>query len=238
VTELQLEKQMIKKISRIFLKLILSFLFITISTVIIFRFLPIPSSSFMAQKKISNLFSDKSAQIEYDWVPMYKISNSIKLAVIAGEDQKFFDHFGIDFESILKVLSESKKNKNIRGASTITQQTAKNMFLWSEKSFVRKGIEVYFTFLLELFWSKERILEVYLNIAEFGDNVYGVEAAAKKYFKKNANQITNENAAMLAAVLPNPKRYHVNSPTQYQQKRILWIQKQMRQLGEGKLEGN
>ena len=165
-----------------------------------------------------------------------KISNSIKLAVISSEDQKFFTHFGFDMESISKAFSENKKSKRVRGASTITQQTAKNLFLWPGKSFIRKGIEAYFTFLIEVFWSKERILEVYLNIAQFGVNDFGVEAASRKYFKKSANILTYENAAMLAAVLPNPKKYIVTSPTTYQNRRIFWIQKQMRQLGEGILD--
>ncbi|MCB0748727.1 MAG: monofunctional biosynthetic peptidoglycan transglycosylase [Ignavibacteriae bacterium] len=224
---------MLKKFWKIISKIIIFLFLITITIVIIFRFLPIPTSSFMVQNKISNLFSNKSTHIEYDWVSKDNISNSIKLAVIAAEDQKFLDHFGFDIESIEKAISRNKKSKRIRGASTITQQTAKNLFLWSGKSFIRKGLEAYFTLLLELFWSKERILEVYLNIAEFGENVYGVQASAKKYFNRNAGQLTYQNAAMMAAVLPNPKRYKVNSPNQYQQRRVLWIQRQMRQLGEG-----
>jgi monofunctional biosynthetic peptidoglycan transglycosylase len=120
----------------------------------------------------------------------------------------------------------------VRGASTITQQTAKNLFLWPGKSFIRKGLEAYFTVLLEVFWSKERILEVYLNIAEFGENVYGVQAASQKYFRKDANKLSYHNSASLASVLPNPKRYKVNSPTQYLAKRIQWIERQMYQLGE------
>ena len=154
------------------------------------------------------------------------------MAVIASEDQKFFNHFGFDIESINKALNQNKKKKRIRGASTITQQTAKNIFLWSGKSFVRKGIEAYFTFVLEVFWPKERILEVYLNIAQFGENDFGIGAASKKYFKKNANELTYQNAATLASVLPNPIKYKVNTPSKYQEGRVLWIQKQMHQLGE------
>ena len=224
---------MIRKIWKILLKSIVVILISTSAFIVIFRFVPLPTSSFMIQNRVSNLFSEKSAKLNYEWVSYDNISNSIKLAVISSEDQKFFAHFGFDIESINKVLSENKKGKRIRGASTITQQTAKNLFLWPGKSFVRKGIEAYFTFLLEVFWSKERILEVYLNIAQFGANDFGVQAASKKYFKKNANRLTYENAAMLAAVLPNPKRYIVNSPTTYQNRRIFWIQRQMRQLGEG-----
>jgi monofunctional glycosyltransferase len=222
---------MINKLWKILFKILLLFFCLTIILIIIFRFLPIPTSSFMIQKKISDVFNGKSETIQYIWVSQDDISKSIKLAVIASEDQKFFDHFGFDIESIEKAIKQNKRRRITRGASTITQQTAKNLFLWSGKSFIRKGLEAYFTILLELFWSKERILEVYLNIAEFGENVYGVQAASEKFFKRNANQLTNLNAAMLAAVLPNPKRYKVNSPTSYQQRRIFWIQKQMLQLG-------
>ncbi len=186
----------------------------------------------MLQQRISNLFSEEKSSVLYDWVPGYKITNSAKLAVIAAEDQKFFDHFGFDVESITKAIEQNKKRRRVRGASTITQQTAKNLFLWPGKSFIRKGLEAYFTVLLELFWSKERILEVYLNIAEFGENVYGVQAASQKFFKKDANKLSYHNSASLASVLPNPKRYKVNSPTQYLARRIQWIERQMYQLGE------
>ena len=224
----------LKKTLRIVLIILLS----NILFIILFRFLPIPTTSFMLQQRISNLFSEDISSIQYDWVPDYKISNSAKLAVIAAEDQKFFDHFGFDLESISEALDQNKKSKRIRGASTITQQTAKNLFLWPGKSFIRKGFEAYFTVLLELFWSKERILEVYLNIAEFGENVYGVQAASQKFFKKDANKLTYHNSASLASVLPNPKRYKVNSPTQYLAKRIQWIERQMYQLGEKTLNNN
>ncbi len=224
---------MIKKTWQILIKTVVIIFILTCVVIILFRFLPIPTSSFMLQNRAANLFSDSSAKLNYEWVSYNKISNSIKLAVISSEDQKFFSHFGFDIESIEKAWDKNKKGKRIRGASTITQQTAKNLFLWSDKSFIRKGIEAYFTFLLEVFWSKERILEVYLNIAQFGKNDFGVEAASKKFFHKSANRLTYQNAAMLAAVLPNPKRYIVNAPTTYQNRRIFWIQKQMRQLGEG-----
>jgi len=227
---------MLKKIWKILISFILFFFITTILIVGIFRFLPIPTSSFMLKQRISNIIDENFEPIKYDWVDYSDISNSAKLAVIAAEDQKYFDHYGFDFESIEKALKRNKKSKITRGASTISQQTAKNLFLWSDKSIVRKGLEVYFTLLIETIWSKERILEVYLNIAEFGENIYGVQSAAKKYFKRNSNQLTNQNAAMLAAVLPNPKKYKVNSLTNYKQRRVLWIQRQMRQLGEGILE--
>jgi monofunctional biosynthetic peptidoglycan transglycosylase len=220
------------------LRIGLIILFSNILFIIIFRFLPIPTSSFMLQQRISNLFSEEKSSVLYDWVPDYKISNSAKLAAIAAEDQKFFDHFGFDVESITKAIEQNKNSRRVRGASTITQQTAKNLFLWPGKSFIRKGLEAYFTVLLELFWSKERILEVYLNIAEFGENVYGVQAASQKFFKKDANKLSYHNSASLASVLPNPKRYKVNSPTQYLARRIQWIERQMYQLGEKTITDN
>ena len=223
---------MFVKLVKMIFRISLIILFSNILFIIIFRFLPIPTSSFMLQQRISNIFSDNNASIQYEWIADYKISNSAKLAVIAAEDQKFFDHFGFDVESIVKAIDQNKKRQRVRGASTITQQTAKNLFLWPGKSFVRKGLEAYFTVLLEVFWSKERILEVYLNIAEFGENVYGVQAASQKYFRKDANKLSYHNSASLASVLPNPKRYRVNSPTQYLAKRIQWIERQMYQLGE------
>jgi len=174
-----------KKMRKFILGSILYFLVSTCLIVIIFRFFPLPISSFMIQQKISDVLNGRSGTIEYDWVSFDKISNSIKLAVIAGEDQKFFDHFGFDIESIEKAIKQNKRRKITRGASTITQQTAKNLFLWADKSFIRKGLEAYFTLLLELFWSKDRILEVYLNIAQFGNDVYGVQEASERYFKKD-----------------------------------------------------
>ncbi|MCB0730703.1 MAG: monofunctional biosynthetic peptidoglycan transglycosylase [Ignavibacteriae bacterium] len=225
-----------KKIRNTVFFLIMFFLALTMILVIIFRFLPVPTSSFIVQKRISDIFQDNTQSVFYDWTNYENISPSIKLAVIAAEDQKFPEHFGFDFDSIEKALSQNEKRKIKRGASTITQQTAKNLFLWSDKSFIRKGLEVYFTLLLEIFWSKERILEVYLNIAEFGENIYGVKAASKKYFNVNTSKLSFRNAAQLAAVLPNPKRYKVNSPSPYVQRRTIWIQRQMNQLGQEILE--
>ena len=189
---------MVQKIWDVFIKILITVLILTSLIIIIFRFVQLPTSSFMIQNRVSNFFSDNPVNLNFEWVSIDKISNSIKLAVISSEDQKFFTHFGFDMESISKAFSQNKKSKRVRGASTITQQTAKNLFLWPCKSFIRKGIEAYFTFLIEVFWSKERILEVYLNIAQFGVNDFGVEATSKKYFKKSANRLTYENAAMFS----------------------------------------
>jgi len=159
---------------------------------------------------------------------MEDISPSLPLAVIAAEDQKFTDHFGFDMQAIEKAqqYNERKKGKHIRGASTITQQTAKNVFLWQGTGwtrYVRKGFEVYFTFLLEVFWSKERIMQVYLNVAEWGDGIYGAEAAAEKYFGKSAKKLSNAESALMAAVLPNPRKWSPAQPTAYIWKRQSWI---------------
>ena len=177
------------------------------------------------------IHADRRASIQYKWVAWEKIAPSMALAVIAAEDQKFPDHHGFDVESISTQLEKKAAGKRVRGASTISQQVAKNLFLWSGRNYVRKGLEAYFTGLIECFWSKRRILEVYLNIAEFDNGVYGVSAAADTFFGKPASKQTQGDAARLAAVLPNPKRLHVENPSSYQVRRRRWIEQQMRQLG-------
>ena len=174
------------------------------------------------------LFSDKELRLKKSWKSIEKISPSLTLAVIAAEDQKFTEHFGFDMQAIEKAqkYNERKKGKRIRGASTITQQTAKNVFLWRGSGwtrYLRKGFEVYFTFLIEVFWSKERIMEVYLNVAEWGEGIYGAEAAAQKYFHKSAGKLTAAESALLAAVLPNPRKWSPAKPTSYILKRQAWI---------------
>ena len=220
-----------RKFLRVLQLVIVSCFMSSIVAVLVCRFIPLNSSSYILQKKISNLFSNKGGEIEQTWVSLEEISPYMQLAVIASEDQRFPEHFGIDFESIEKAVKDNKRRRNIRGASTITQQVARNLFLWSGKSYIRKGLEVYFTFLIEVFWSKERILEVYLNVAEFGDNIYGVESASRKYFNKSALQLTINESALLAACLPNPKRYKAYAPSPYVVRRSGWIRRQMSQLG-------
>jgi monofunctional glycosyltransferase len=169
-------------------------------------------------------------EVEYDWVDRGAIAASAARAVMASEDQRFAEHHGIDFVSLDKALAEYRDGDGLRGASTITQQVAKNLFLWQGRSFVRKGLEAYFAVLLELCWTKERILEVYLNIAEFGPNVFGVEAAARQYFASSAASLTAQQAALLAAVLPNPQRLRVDRPSEYVRERQAAIVTQMRLL--------
>lgn len=174
---------------------------------------------------------DFSYSNTYDWEPLERISPHAAMAAIASEDQQFPFHAGFDFESIRKAVQHNAKSKRKRGASTISQQVAKNLFLWSGRSWVRKGLEVYFTVLIEAIWPKERILEVYLNVAEFGPGTYGVQAAAKKFFGKDASRLSRREAATLAAVLPNPKRLRADRPSNYVQKRRDTIMAQMRALG-------
>ena len=167
-----------------------------------------------------------------DWVSMDDISPLMGLAVIAAEDQKFPEHWGFDVSAIEKALEHNERNeKRIRGASTLSQQTAKNLFLWDGRSWVRKGLEAGLTLGMETVWSKKRILTVYLNIAEFGDGVFGVEAAAQRYFHKPASRLSLSEVALLAAVLPNPLRFKANAPSGYVRSRQAWIMRQMRQLG-------
>jgi monofunctional biosynthetic peptidoglycan transglycosylase len=172
----------------------------------------------------------KSLKLSKDWESIEDINPNLVYAVMASEDQKFYEHNGFDWEAIKKAYeynAKKKRKRPIKGASTISQQTAKNVFLWPGRSWVRKGFEVYFTFLIELFWSKERIMEVYLNVIEMGDGVYGAEAASQTYFKKPASKLTKDNAAAIAAILPNPRKYSASKPGPYIQQRKEWIKRNM-----------
>ncbi len=166
-----------------------------------------------------------------DYVCFKNISANAVLAVMGAEDQLFMEHYGFDLESIEKAMEHNKKKpKRMRGASTISQQVAKNVFLWQGRSWIRKGLEVYFTLMIETLWSKKRIMEMYLNVAEMGDGVFGIQAAAKKYFNKDAKNLSREEAAMIAAALPNPKKYKVNPASKYVSFRVPWILQQMDQI--------
>jgi monofunctional biosynthetic peptidoglycan transglycosylase len=180
---------------------------------------------------IDNWTNNNKYEIKYQWKSWQDISPYVPLATICAEDQKFAEHFGFDLESIEEAWDDRQKGIRYRGASTISQQVAKNLFLWSGKSFFRKGLEAYFTLLIEIFWSKKRILEVYVNVAQFGKGVYGAEAAAKKYFKKDASKITYYEAALMGAVLPNPIKLKISRPSDYVKERTEWILEQMDQMG-------
>lgn len=203
---------------------------ITALVVLIFRWVPVPFSSVMAQRQIEAFFTDEP-YVEYVWYSWDEISPHMGISVIASEDQNFPNHYGFDVKAIQKAMDEAKDGGRSRGASTISQQVAKNMFLWSGRSWIRKGLEVYFTLLIETLWSKKRILEVYVNIAEMGPNVFGVGAASLKYYGREPSKISRLQAATLAASLPNPRRYKVKNPSNYMKSRRAWIMRQSNQLG-------
>ena len=202
--------------------------------VVLLRFLPVPTTAFMVYRHIEDLFDDHSFQpIQYRWVSAKNISPNASTAVIASEDQQFYQHFGFDLQAIRSAISAYVNGgRRLRGASTITQQVAKNLFLTPSKSFIRKGLEVWFTLLIEIIWSKERILVVYLNIAEFGEHLFGIEAASQHYFGIPAKNLSRPQAAMLAATLPNPLRLKATRPSNYVIRRQNWILRQMRNLGD------
>ncbi|ABV15662.1 monofunctional biosynthetic peptidoglycan transglycosylase [Citrobacter koseri] len=199
----------------------------------LFSVVPVPFSAVMVERQISAWLQGDFGYVAHsDWAGMDAISPWMGLAVIAAEDQKFPEHWGFDVSAIEKALAHNERNENrIRGASTLSQQTAKNLFLWDGRSWLRKGLEAGLTVGLETVWSKKRILTVYLNIAEFGDGVFGVEAASQRYFNKPASRLSMSEAALLAAVLPNPLRFKANAPSGYVRSRQAWILRQMRQLG-------
>lgn len=191
----------------------------------------------MLKRQLDGLLQeDKSPRIHYQWVDWELISPHMALAVVASEDQTFPDHWGFDFQSIAEAIEERRTRGRVRGASTITQQTAKNLFLWEGRSYVRKGFEAWFTLLMEAFWPKRRILEMYLNIVEFGDGVYGVHSAATIFFDKEPSRLTRREAALMAAVLPNPKRFSVTDPSRYVRQRAVQIERQMSNLGASYLK--
>ena len=185
----------------------------------------------MVERRVEAWRAHRDFKLDYRWAGWARISPQAGLAVVAAEDQNFATHHGFDFESIQKALDAHERGRRLRGASTISQQVAKNVFLWSGRSYVRKGLEAYFTVLVEFLWPKRRILEVYLNIVELGDGVFGVEAASQRYYGKAAARLGPEEAALLAAVLPNPLRLRVARPSAYVQERRAWILQQMGQMG-------
>ena len=221
-----------KWLKRLFIWLPLWFCLISIGQVLLLRWVNPPASSFMAIRQVSGwLGGDIDYRIEYVWRDLHAVSAQLPIAVVASEDQRFPEHHGFDFESMQKAYQSNRKGRKIRGASTISQQLAKNLFLWSGRSYVRKALEGWYTVWIELLWPKRRILEVYVNVAEFGDGVYGAEAAARRYFGKPAKSLSRTEAARMAAVLPNPKRYSLSNPGPYVQRRTRAIERQIRGLG-------
>lgn len=197
-------------------------LLLLVLVLLVFRFAPIPTTAFMLQSDYP---------VKQTWISIDKLPSHMPLAVVASEDQRFPDHFGVDFAAISKALSQYDEGDGLRGASTITQQTAKNLFLWSGRSFIRKGLEAGLAVGLETLWGKKRILEVYLNVAEFGKGIYGVEAASQQYFGRSASKLTMNQAARLAVLLPSPRTRSPNNLTYYLRQRVDWVEVQMQQLG-------
>lgn len=221
---------MLKKIQKIIRWIVLSFLGSTIFFVILYRFVPVPITPLMVIRCAQQVGRGEKIRLKHHWVPMKEISSQLGIAVIASEDQRFLEHHGFDFKAIEKAIDENKKGKRRRGASTISQQTAKNVFLWPGSSWLRKGLEVYFTALIELCWNKERIMEVYLNSIEMGDGIYGAEAVAQQHFGRSAKKLTATNSALIAATLPNPLKFSSANPSRYMLKRQSAIMRQMKNV--------
>lgn len=218
---------MLKRILRTLLKVLAISFGLSLFITLLYRFVPVPITPLMIIKSVTDDYT-----IDKDWKNLEDISTNLPLAVIAAEDQKFEEHYGFDLEAIEKAVkyNEKHKGKKVKGASTISQQTAKNVFLWPGRSWIRKGLEVYFTFLIELLWSKERIMEVYLNVIEMGPGIYGAESASQYYFHKTAKRLSKSEAASIAAILPNPIRWSASKPSPYIIKKRNWILRNMRKI--------
>ncbi len=206
---------MFRKAFKFIKNFVVLFFLISIGWVIVDRFVPVVVTPLMLIRTAESVFSGETPKISKKWVPIEKISHNMIQAAVAAEDDQFLHHHGFSFEAINQAIEHNKRSRRIRGGSTISQQTAKNVFLWPQRSYVRKGLEAYFTVLIELFWSKERIMEVYLNVIEMGDGIYGVEAASMEYFGKHASKLTKSEAALIAACLPNPRRFNPAHPSGY-----------------------
>ena len=221
---------MLKKITRILFKILIWFVGISLFLVVVFKFVPVPFTPLMVSRAVENKLSGKEMFCNHDWVPIEKISKNLQKAVIASEDGTFIIHHGFDFTAMQKALKNNKKGRKIKGGSTISQQTAKNVFLWQGRSYIRKGFEAYFTVLIELVWGKERIMEVYLNSIEMGDGIYGAQAASEYWYRKDASALSAREAAGIAAILPNPRKYKASNSTVYINKRKDKIVRVMRYI--------
>ena len=223
---------MLKKIYRFFRKLMLYFFIGSVALTIIYRFVPPPFTYLMIQRLVEQKMDGEDLKLRKDWVSIDKMSPYLVRAVIASEDQHFNEHWGFDIEALQKAYQHNQKSKKVKGGSTISQQVAKNVFLWPGRSYFRKGLEAYFTILLEITWSKKRIMEIYLNEIEMGHGIDGAEAAAKKYFRKPAKDLSKRESALVAAVLPNPIRWTPANPNAYIQRRQYRILRAMRYVGK------
>lgn len=219
-----------KKIQKIIQWIVLLFFGSTIFFVILYRFVPVPLTPLMIIRCVQQVSRGEQVRLKHHWVPMEDISKYLPVAVMASEDQRFLQHHGFDVIEIRNAIEEKLAGERQRGGSTISQQTAKNVFLWPASSWVRKGFEVYFTALIELFWTKERIMEVYLNSIEMGDGIYGAEAVAQQHFNRTAKELTRTNCALIAATLPNPLKFSSKSPSRYILRRQTAIMYQMKHI--------
>lgn len=228
-------KPILKKLLKILMWCAIFFFGSTILSVIAYKWIPVYYTPLMLIRSMENRGNDKFST-QKTWVSIDNISPYMVQAVVASEDNNFMKHRGFDWDAINRAIEHNKTSKRTQGASTISQQVAKNVFLWPKRSYLRKGLEVYLTFLIETFWSKERIMEVYLNVIETGKGIYGVEAAAQKFFKKSAAKITRGEAAMIAISLPSPQRFNIGNPSQYMFKRQAAILQLMEKIGQVNLK--
>ncbi|MEO4004092.1 monofunctional biosynthetic peptidoglycan transglycosylase [Flavobacterium sp. CAU 1735] len=220
------------KVARFCLKAFLWFFAISLFFVILFKFVPVPFTPLMAIRGMETRTDGKEKVCKHDWVPLEDISENLQKAVIASEDGTFLDHKGFDFGAMQKAFSSNQKGRKLKGGSTISQQTAKNVFLWQGRSYLRKGLEAYFTVLIELIWGKERIMEVYLNSIEMGDGIYGAQAASEHWYGKSAKNLSKYEAAGIAAILPSPRRFKASNSSAYINKRKDKIVRVMRHIGK------
>jgi len=220
------------KVKWFLLKMLLWFFGLSIAFVVLFKFVPVPFTPLMVIRYFENSAADKENHFSHNWEPIEKISMNLQKAVIASEDGTFLTHNGFDFIAMQKAYKSNERGRKVRGGSTISQQTAKNVFLWQGRSYLRKGLEAYFTVLIELIWGKERIMEVYLNSIEMGDGVYGAYAATEHWYRKDASSLTMQQAAGIAAILPNPRKFKATSSSSYINNRKTKIVRIMRHMGK------
>lgn len=221
----------LRRLSVVAARLLLAALLASVLLVLLLRWLPPPGTALMVERKLESWIDGQPIDLQRDWRPWEELPDELKVAVIAAEDQKFAEHWGFDVDAIRAALAHNERGGSLRGASTLSQQVAKNLFLWSGRSWLRKGLEAWFTVLIEALWPKQRILEVYLNSAEWGPGVFGAEAAARHHFGKDARHLSRQQASLLAAVLPNPREWSAGRPGGYVSRRAGWIRRQMAQLG-------
>ena len=221
------KRSLFQKIFRLLLLAFMWFNIISFSVVLLYKFVPVPFTPLMAVRAMEHDDEGNKIKYSHDWIPIEEISLNLQKAVIASEDGHFLEHSGFDVDALYNAYKSNKKGKKLKGGSTISQQTAKNVFLWQGRSYLRKGLEAYYTVLIELIWGKKRIMEVYLNSIEMGDGVYGAKAASKHWFRKDAKSLTRYEAAGIAAILPNPRKFKASNSSSYINKRKAKISKEI-----------